>query len=144
MIAFASDKLVLVVRSNKMSKNLGESWKKGVPIEVLPMAHTLVSREICARLGGQCVLRQAHAKMGPVVTDNGNFILDWIFPPLVKVSQLCNGVPSEYTDWREVDQFLHSIPGLIETGLFVNIPFTVVSADDDGKCEVLEWPSNVS
>ena len=128
---------------------LGETWNKGVPLEVLPMAHSLVSRKITSSLGGECVLRMASAKMGPIVTDNGNFILDWKFPLLCKSnsnasSDLTNGRTgsTEFSerscgDWKDIDTFLHSIPGLIETGLFVNMASAVVSADDDGSCEVI-------
>ena len=127
---------------------LGETWNKGVPLEVLPMAHSLVSRKITSSLGGECVLRMASAKMGPIVTDNGNFILDWKFPLLCKSksnasSDLTNRNGStacserSCSDWKDIDTFLHSIPGLIETGLFVNMASAVVSADDDGSCEVI-------
>ena len=148
IIAAAADSLVLVIRSNKVASYLGETWTKGVPIEVLPMAHSLVSRKITSSLGGECVLRMASAKMGPIVTDNGNFIIDWKFPLLRNNSCNLNGLTngSSYTeaskersckDWAEIDIFLHSIPGLIETGLFVNMASAVVSSDDDGNCEVL-------
>lgn len=45
---------------------------------------------------------------GPVVTDNGNFILDWNFP-------------QDITDWNKINQEISLIPGVIETGLFINM-----------------------
>ncbi len=53
----------------KDSKVLGEKWKAGVPLEVLPLAYQPVLKHI-AKLGGKGVLRMAPAaaKAGPVVT----------------------------------------------------------------------------
>lgn len=45
---------------------------------------------------------------GPVVTDNGNFILDWNFP-------------QDITDWSKVNKEISLIPGVVETGLFINM-----------------------
>lgn len=51
-------------------------WKKGVPIEVAPFAYAKVLRNL-HRLGSpNAQLRMAIAKAGPVVSDNGNFIID--------------------------------------------------------------------
>lgn len=51
----------------------------------------------------------AVAKAGPCVTDNGNFILDWIFPNKSNV------------DWNEVHEKIVLIPGVVETGIFSNM-----------------------
>jgi ribose 5-phosphate isomerase A len=56
------------------------------------------------RLGGSPVLRQAQRKAGPIITDNGNFILDVAFPQI--------------SDPLKLDVQLNTIPGVIETGLF--------------------------
>lgn len=45
---------------------------------------------------------------GPVITDNGNFILDWHFP-------------QDLTNWRKINEEISLIPGVIETGLFINM-----------------------
>lgn len=45
---------------------------------------------------------------GPVITDNGNFILDWDFP-------------KDVTDWSKVNKEISLIPGVIEIGLFINM-----------------------
>ena len=147
VIAAAAHSLVLVIRSNKMSDFLGQNWKKGVPIEVLPMAQGLVSRKIVSLFGGTCSLRMASEKMGPVVTDNGNFLLDWKFPqpmPLLDSLALNNNATictnGHYVDcnmWKLIDEKLHAIPGLIETGLFVDMAKAVVLSDDEGQSQVL-------
>jgi ribose 5-phosphate isomerase A len=49
----------------------------GVPIEVSPFAHTTILRSLHTKLDSpKATLRMARAKAGPVVTDNGNFIID--------------------------------------------------------------------
>lgn len=55
---------------------MGEKWKKGVPIEVVPMAYVSLMRVIRERMHGTPTLRIAERKAGPVITDSGNFILD--------------------------------------------------------------------
>lgn len=46
----------------KDSKALGQQWKKGVPVEVIPMAYVPVTRAIASRFGGEAVLRMAVSK----------------------------------------------------------------------------------
>merc|ERR1711936_1420894 len=98
-------------------------------------------------LGGECQLRMSTAKLGPVLTDNGNFIIDWKFPHPVRLDAATPNGRSDgqifheeekdvETDWGKVDALLHSIPGLLETGLFVNMTTAVVSADDHGNYTV--------
>ncbi|CAG2066923.1 unnamed protein product [Timema podura] len=82
----------------KESPHLGQRYTKGVPIEVLPLAYVPVQRKIEDLFGGRAELRMAKMKAGPLVTDNGNFILDWKFPPAL-------------SDWRAVNQGISMIPG---------------------------------
>ncbi|TRY60403.1 hypothetical protein DNTS_026830, partial [Danionella cerebrum] len=79
IVAGCAKHFVVIADYRKDSKALGEQWKKGVPVEVIPMAYVPVSRAIAQRFGGEAVLRMAVSKAGPVVTDNSNFILDWKF-----------------------------------------------------------------
>lgn len=75
IVAFAAKKFVVIADYRKESSALGEQWTQGVPVEVVPMAYVPLSRSLRA-LGGEPVLRMAQRKAGPVVTDNGNFVLD--------------------------------------------------------------------
>jgi len=78
IVAYNSKALVIVADYRKDSTSLGEQWKKGVPIEVIPTAYVPVQNKLKA-LGATAVklrMGSAETKMGPVVTDNGNFILD--------------------------------------------------------------------
>ena len=71
------------------------------------------------KIGGKPKLRMASQKMGPLVTDNGNFILDVDFN-IVK-------------DPAALEQQLVNIPGVIGTGLFINMAEKVFFGQDDGN-----------
>ncbi|KAL7288892.1 hypothetical protein TKK_0016862 [Trichogramma kaykai] len=120
IVASCAKNLVIVADYTKNSKKLGEQYKKGVPIEVVPMAYVPVMKKIENHFGGSVTLRMATKKAGPVVTDNGNFILDWQFP-------------DKNIDWPAVNQQLLLIPGLIETGLFINMAKKVFFGMLDGN-----------
>jgi ribose 5-phosphate isomerase A len=101
ILAEAANQLVIIVDSAKLVDRLGS--KVAVPVEVLPAALALTMDRI-QRLGGSPVLRQAQRKAGPIITDNGNFILDVSFPQI--------------SDPAKLDAQLNAIPGVIENGLF--------------------------
>eukprot|EP01111_Echinosteliopsis_oligospora_P011962 TRINITY_DN4056_c0_g1_i1.p1 TRINITY_DN4056_c0_g1~~TRINITY_DN4056_c0_g1_i1.p1 ORF type:complete len:247 (+),score=56.57 TRINITY_DN4056_c0_g1_i1:105-743(+) len=75
IVAFYAKKFVVIADYRKDSKQLGDQWKKGVPIEVLPIARVPVMKKI-EEMGGKPTLRMAVMKAGPVITDNGNLIVD--------------------------------------------------------------------
>ena len=105
-IVAASSKLnVIIADDNKKVKVLGEN-NQPVPIEVLPFAIPLVKRKI-VEVGGNPIVRESKGKLGPVITDNGNAIIDASFG-LIK-------------NPGELEVKLKMIPGVVETGLFVNL-----------------------
>lgn len=55
-------------------------FKQGIPIEVVPFAYTKILQNLHLLGSPKAVLRMAKAKAGPVVSDNGNFIIDAPFP----------------------------------------------------------------
>ncbi|KAK7081836.1 hypothetical protein SK128_012929, partial [Halocaridina rubra] len=122
IVAAAAKEFVVIADYRKDSSSLGEQWTKGVPIEVVPMAYRPIQLKIEAELGGKAVLRQAKAKAGPVVTDNGNFVLDWVFDGKF--------------DWNQVNRQIMMIPGVVETGLFVDMAKVAYFGMQDGsvKC----------
>ncbi len=105
VVASASRRLLIIVDESKMVEHLGTQCD--VPVEVLPFALGVVKRKI-ARFGISTTLREAQRKMGPVVTDNGNFILDLKFPEPIE-------------NPKEIAVNLKMISGVVETGLFVNM-----------------------
>jgi len=102
IVAAASGKFVCIIDASKQVDVLG---KFPLPIEVIPMARSLVAREIVA-LGGQPVWRDG------VVTDNGNWIID------VHNWRITNPV--------ELESQLNQIVGVVAVGLFAKRPADVV------------------
>lgn len=121
IVASCAEKLIIIADYTKNSKHLGDQYKKGIPIEVVPMAYVPIREHIAAKYGGELKLRMAIAKAGPCVTDNGNFILDWHF------TQNCD------CDWAKVNSELLQIPGVVETGLFVNMATKAYFGMNDGS-----------
>ncbi|MEA2090594.1 MAG: ribose-5-phosphate isomerase RpiA [Thermoproteota archaeon] len=102
IVASASKKVVIVVDETKVVQKLGMNHP--VPVEVLPFALSPVMLKM-KDLGGEPALRTGNGKVGPVVTDNGNFIVDVKFRTI--------------EDAEGLDAKLKRIPGVVETGLFV-------------------------
>ncbi|KAG8226880.1 hypothetical protein J437_LFUL005639 [Ladona fulva] len=119
IVASCAKEFIVICDQGKDSMILGEKYKKGIPIEVIPMAYVPIRNKIFSRYGGELILRMGKAKAGPVVTDNGNFILDWQFP---QVS----------LDWDHINKELKMIPGVVETGLFVGMATKVFIGRSDG------------
>lgn len=125
IVASAAKKLIIVADFNKKANSLGERWKKGLPIEVIPMSYLVVKHRIESCFGGEANIRMAIAKAGPLVTDNGNFILDWKFP----VEQKLN--------WQSVNTSINNIPGVVETGLFIGMATKVYFGNEDGSITII-------
>ena len=103
IVASASKQNLIIADENKKVQILGEN-NHPVPIEVLPFALSIVKRKIEAT-GGTPVVREGKGKLGPVITDNGNALIDAVFGPV--------------KDAAKLEQRLKMIPGVVETGLFI-------------------------
>jgi ribose 5-phosphate isomerase A len=117
IVASSSKKLVIIADYTKKSDYLGENWKKGVPIEVIPFAYVPIMKRL-EKLGGSPILRMAQAKAGPIVSDNGNFIIDADFGKIENPSDL--------------NVKLLKIPGVVDTGLFVSMASKAYIGQKDG------------
>lgn len=117
IVASYSKKLVIIADESKDSRVLGEKWKKGIPIEVIPMAYVPIMKSL-ELLGGHPTLRMAKSKLGPVVTDNGMFIIDVDF--------------GEIEDPKSLNEKLKNIAGVIETGLFIDMTKDVYIGKKEG------------
>lgn len=102
IVAQASRKFVCIADASKLVAVLG---KFPLPVEVIPMARSLVAREI-VRLGGRPVLREG------ALTDNGNVILD------------VHGL--SITDPAGLESELNQLPGVVTNGLFARRPADVL------------------
>ena len=123
IVASSSKKLVIIADYRKNSKVLGENWKKGVPIEVIPFGYVPILKKL-EKLGGKPVLRMAKAKAGPLVSDNGNFIIDVDFGLIENPS--------------DINDKLLKIPGVVDTGLFVGMASKAYIGQKDGKVIILQ------
>ena len=112
IVASASKRNVIIADESKKVKVLGEN-NHPVPVEVLPFAISIVRRRI-EEMGGKPSLREGKGKVGPVITDNGNVVIDAIFGPIDNAAEL--------------EKKLKMIPGVVETGLFVGLADTVYIA----------------
>jgi ribose 5-phosphate isomerase A len=117
VVASASKKLSIIVDESKLVDNLATRFE--IPIEVLPFSLGVVKRKI-AEMGISPTVRPAQKKMGPVVTDNGNFILDLKFPKPI-------------TNPVQVAIDLKMIPGVVETGLFIGMTDEVHVGTEEGS-----------
>ncbi|KAJ8963800.1 hypothetical protein NQ314_005381 [Rhamnusium bicolor] len=120
IVASCSQQLIIIADYTKNSKKLGDQYKKGIPIEVVPMAYVPIQNKIEKEYGGKVELRMAVSKAGPVVTDNGNFILDW-----KEFKQDVN--------WNQINTQLLLIPGVVETGLFIEMAAKAYFGLSDGN-----------
>lgn len=103
VVASASKRYILIADERKLTKRLGEGCP--LPIEVLSFSLGTAVKGI-ERLGAKAVVRQAKGKLGPIVTDNGNFIVDADFGAMETPGIL--------------EAELKAIPGVLETGLFLD------------------------
>lgn len=115
-----AEKFIVVVDSSKLVDKLGSTF--ALPVEVLPMAVTPVSRAL-ATLGGTVDLRMGVNKDGPVITDQGNMVLDVKFEAIAAPAEL--------------EATLNNIPGVLENGLFVGLATEILVGEvKDGQATV--------
>jgi len=109
----AADRFLVVADPTKTADRLSHP----VPVEVLPAARTTVAAAV-ETLAGDPDLRRAERKDGPVVTDNGNLVLDCAF----------GGIDAP----AELARDLADTPGVVAHGLFVGMADEVHVGSDDG------------
>jgi len=105
LVASLAKRFVVVVDSTKIVERLNLDFQ--LPVEVIPSAWTQVQNTL-ASLGGNAELRMAVRKAGPVITDQGNLVLDV-------------GFDGGISDPENLEKRINNIPGVLENGLFVNI-----------------------
>ncbi len=113
---------IVVVDSTKIVDSLGSTFL--LPVEVIPMAITPVMNAI-QKLGGKPELRMGVKKAGPVITDQGNMVVD------VKFDAIDNPA--------ELEKTINNIPGVLENGLFVGVTDLVLVGEvKDGQTVIRE------
>ena len=128
LVASKANKLLIVVDQTKLVENLNEVFP--LPVEVLPSAWKQV-KDVIEKMDAKCNLRMAEKKAGPIVTDEGNLILDVLF----------NGGISNP---KEVEQQINNIPGVLENGLFVDLTHKVLVGKIENNQTIVYSPEKVN
>jgi len=115
----AAKKVVIVADASKFV----QSFNRSVPIEVHPMARSVVYRKV-SEMGGKPALRMLD-KGYPFVTENGNVILDTTFPSI--------------PDPKKKEVELKRIAGVLEVGLFTRRADVYYKAKSDGTFEAITF-----
>ena len=108
----------MIADSSKSVENIGTKFP--VPVEIIADARVPVTKAL-NELGATCVLREGVRKAGPVITDNGNQILDCTW--------------KEPIDVPSMEIKINSIVGVLENGLFSQNKPIVFIAKEDGSVE---------
>lgn len=104
IVAAMAKRFVIIVDESKLVRKLGTTFP--VPVEIIPSALGFITAKV-RDWGGEPQLRMGVRKDGPVITDNGQLVIDIKF--------------KTGTNLRKIDNQLHQLPGVIETGLFYDL-----------------------
>ncbi len=111
IVALSSKRFVVVVDESKCADVLNHP----VPLEVMPFARKLVEKQV-AEMGGKAVMRMGVSKDGPVISDNGNFIMDVDFGVI--------------EDPASLGEKLSQCAGIVEHGIFTNVDMVYIGKKD--------------
>ncbi len=121
IVAANSEELIIIADSSKLVQQLG---RFPLPVEVIPFGYKQVEQEIIAI--GYCKRISLRKKNNEVfVTDHGHYILDCDCEKIANASAL--------------NTSLHLIPGVVETGLFINMANKAIIGYDDGHLELIDF-----
>lgn len=120
IVAAQAKRFVILVDEGKMVEKLGT--RMPLPVEIVPMAATPVMN-VLAALGARPEIRMGMKKDGPVVSDQGLWILDAMF--------------DEITDPEHVNRVLLHTPGVVDHGLFIDMVTDVLVGLSDGSVRAL-------
>lgn len=119
IVAYNAKKFVIVADSSKAVDSLGTKF--ALPVEVIAEAYVPVKKAM-EKLGATVVLREGVRKCGPVITDNGNQIIDCLW--------------KEPVDPVKMEDVINDITGVVEVGFFTKNKPAAFIAKDDGTVEV--------
>ena len=119
IVAYNSKSFAVVADESKSVPNMGTKFP--LPVEIIGGARRAVEKEL-NKLGAKCVLREGVKKCGPVITDNGNQILDCTWENPVNPA--------------EMEDKIAKIVGVVEVGFFTRLRPTAFIAHSDGTVEI--------
>lgn len=118
IVAYNSTNYAIVADASKDVKTLGTKF--ALPVEIIGEARVPVIREL-EKLGASCTLREGVKKAGPVITDNGNMIIDCVW--------------KEPVDPAVMEEKIDDITGVVECGFFTKLHPVAFIAHEDGTVE---------
>lgn len=102
IVDYSAKEYIIVIDKYKLVDNI---FSHKIPVEVLPFSWKSVLLKLSNILSTECELRMSTSgKLGPVITDNGNYVLD------IRVENKNNP--------KELEKLIKQIPGVIEVGIF--------------------------
>lgn len=119
IVAYNAKQFVVVADSSKDVPHLGTGF--ALPVEIIAEARSSLVRQL-EELGAQCSLREGVRKAGPVVTDNGNLILDLLW--------------KESVDAASLEDRIKGLVGVVEVGFFTKNKPRCCIARKDGSVTV--------
>jgi ribose 5-phosphate isomerase A len=119
VVAFSSGEVIIIVDESKLTKQLGDGC--AVPVEVIPFAEAVV-RQALVNLGADVEPRMDGDD--PYITDNENLILDCLY--------------REAFDPKRMEREIKRIPGVVESGLFVDMTDRVIIGQATGGPKVVD------
>jgi ribose 5-phosphate isomerase A len=125
IVAAASSRVAILVAEEKLVQGLGQHGP--LPVEVIPFSRWLATRQL-ESLGLAPALRMNPTGSRPFLSDNGNFTLDCTLPePLW-----------DRPAARELERAIHAIPGVVDSGLFLETADLVLVGHPDGRVDTLQ------
>ena len=121
VVAFSSGEVIIVVDESKMTKQLGLGVP--VPVEVIPFAEAVV-RKALMNLGAEVEPKMEADGDDPMITDNDNLVLDCMFP--------------EAFNAKLLEREIKRIPGVVESGLFVDVTDRLIVGRAGGDVDVID------
>ncbi|MGC8606301.1 MAG: ribose-5-phosphate isomerase RpiA [Vulcanisaeta sp.] len=101
IIDYWAREFIVIVDETKVFPSIPS--KHPIPIEVIPFAWSIIKARL-EELGGTAELRFGSGKRGPIVTDNGNYIIDYM--------------PKAVMNPDDMERIIKEIPGVVEVGIF--------------------------
>ncbi len=119
IVEYNAKHLAIVADSTKAVPHMGTKF--ALPVEIIGDARVPVTLAL-EKLGAKCTLREGVRKCGPVITDNGNQILDCVWDAPVNPA--------------EMEDRIDAIVGVVEDGFFTKNRPVVFIAKEDGSVEI--------
>ena len=120
IVDYCASEFVVIIDKSKLVDTLGAF---PVPLEIIPDSLRLIKEDMASR-NVEANLRMGVQKDGPVITDNGNFVLDCQF--------------GQITNPKELEVELNTIPGVVENGIFSGVVDKVIVGKESGVEEIIK------